>query len=166
MIISNLPFPSLSPQAAKALKGNIYNRRQPVHLGGNHCAADDAERQGKDRRASSGAGTAPLPPLPECGQAYVLCLETGPDAQSETARLKKKKKKAEHMWRRRRGPCLYLRPRAESACLPRPTPGCQARCLASIRRNLFSFIMLICGRKEFCHLRIACTATVNTLACL
>lgn len=93
MIISNLPFPSLSPQAAKALKGNIYNRRQPVHLGGNHCAADDAERQGKDRRASSGAGPAQLPPLPECGQAYVLCLETGPDTQSETARFKKNKKK-------------------------------------------------------------------------
>lgn len=73
---------------------------------------------------------------------YLLCLNADKPTCSAwkpglTHKAKrhvfKKKKKAEHMWRRRKGPCLYLRPRADSACLPRPTPGCQARCLASIR---------------------------------
>lgn len=62
--------------------------------------------------------------------------------------------------------CFYFCTCPDSTSLPHPTPSCQPGCLARIHCNLFAFIMLICGRKYFCHLRIAGTAMVNTLACL
>lgn len=68
----------------------------------------------------------------------------------------------------RNGVSFYLHPSEQALppTLPQPTPSCHPGCLAGIHCNLFSFIMLICGRKDSCHLRMACMATVNTLACL
>lgn len=172
-MISSKFFPLLW-QVSKEPKRNTSNWRQPDYLRENHCGADtsgvsfwastrtlSAERQEDNRRASCDVGILWLTLLTKRRQVQMLCLETKPETQSKMASFWKP-----HTFWRRRKARFYLHTWTGSSSLPQPTPSCQPRCLAGLHCNLFSFIMLICGRKDFCHLRIACTAMVNTLACL